>query len=88
MIRTYFNSFETALTVISFYYWISNTRLGSSGYKDFMNRAIATINYVSRPTSIMVWALLWPYELYNIIRVYGLFSGKVVKFIAKNIITM
>lgn len=86
--RTYNNSFETCLTIISFYFWISNSRQGENNAKDLINRMIVTISYVSRPTSIMLWTILWPYELYEIIRVHGVLSNKSIKFVLKNIINL
>lgn len=61
MVRTYANSFETCVTIISFYFWFTNGRNGNEGYKDVYNRALAIVAYVARPTSIMIWAILWPY---------------------------
>lgn len=61
LVRIYFNSFETGLTVIAYYYWLINDRLGSNNVKDLINRAIVSIAYVSRPTSVMAWSFIWPY---------------------------
>lgn len=48
---------------------------------------LVCISYVARPTSLMFWAITWPYELYNIVRVHGI-SRKAFAFILKNLITM
>lgn len=61
LVRTYFNSFETAVIVVGFYYWVVGARLGHTDKNDILNRLCATVGYVARPTSLVVWALLWPY---------------------------
>lgn len=64
--RTYFNSFETSLNIIAFYYWIKGfskeIQFASSFMSaDLISRVVVIIGYVSRPTSVILWALIWPY---------------------------
>ena len=56
--RTYFNSFETALTIVAYYLWLVRHRLS---WADLGSRALVVVAFSSRPTSIMLWALIWPY---------------------------
>lgn len=81
--RMYANSFETALTIIAFYLWISRK---DNQQNDYLSRLIVIVAYVSRPTSILLWALIWPYELFA--DHTPVFSYKFIKFIAKNVISM
>lgn len=61
MVRTYFNSFETVAAIIGMYYWLKSGTIGINNRQDLICRVIAIISYVSRPTSIMIWAIVWPY---------------------------
>ena len=95
--RTYFNSFETTMTVIAFYYWLKSINkeiIFHSKYisTDLISRFIVVLCYISRPTSLILWAIVWPYELIMIwlsdsnkmfIRV-----RKCLYFILKNLVTM
>ena len=81
MSRTYVNSFETLLTLIAFYFW--NLRIENRKY-DLVSRAIAIFNFVVRGTSVMFWAVVWPYEL---LTMKGTLWDR-TKFILKNLLTM
>lgn len=61
LIRIYYNSFETGLTVIAYYFWFTNGKVGNNNIKDLINRTIVGISYVTRPTILIAWAFLWPY---------------------------
>lgn len=81
MSRVYINSFETLITLAAFYFWNlrhSNPRL------DHLSRALAILNFVVRGTSVMFWAIIWPYELFTM---PGSLKHRIF-FIAKNILTM
>ena len=60
--RTYLNSAETCLTVISFYLWLTRKE---NKCNDFISRILVTISFAIRPTSIIMWAIVWPYELFT-----------------------
>ena len=51
---------------------------------DYLSRSIAIVTFVLRSTSIMFWAVVWPYELF---KMEGSRKDKVY-FIIKNIITV
>lgn len=58
--RTYINSAETCLAVISFYFW---TTRENSKINDYISRLLVVINFCERPSSLFLWAVIWPYEL-------------------------
>ena len=58
MNRTYINSIETCLSVIAYYLWL----IREKRYKyDMLSRTIVGLNFIIRTTSILVWAVIWPY---------------------------
>lgn len=78
MNRTYINSIETCLAVISYYFWLIRDR----GQKyDILSRIIVGLNFIIRTTSILLWAVIWPYELITI-------KSNRPRFIFKNLIQM
>ena len=76
--RTYLNSAQTCLTIISFYLWLTRTE---NKYNDLISRILVTISFSIRPTSIILWAIVWPYELFT------KKSGHIL-FILKNIFNL
>jgi hypothetical protein len=58
--RIYSNSVETCLAVISFYFWATREE---RKINDYISRFLVVINFSLRPTSLFLWALIWPYEL-------------------------
>lgn len=78
MNRTYINSIETCLTVISFYYWL----IRDKGQRyDILNRILVGLNFIIRTTSLLLWAVIWPYELITM-------KANKIRFIFKNFIQM
>lgn len=59
MSRMLINSFETCLTVLSFWLWVNRRH---QGY-DIASRIVVGVAYIGRPTSIIPWMIIWPYEL-------------------------
>lgn len=78
MNRTYINSAETCLTMAAFYFWVTRKQ---AKWNDLISRMIVVLCFVTRPTSIIVWAIVWPYELVTS-------SSTKIKFIFKNIAQM
>jgi hypothetical protein len=72
--RIYINSAETCLSVISFYFW---TTREENKVNDYISRLFVVINFSLRPTSLFMWAVIWPYELLT------KKSGKIM-FVLKN----
>lgn len=78
MNRTYINSIETCLAVISYYFWLIRDR----GQKyDFFSRILVGLNFIIRTTSILLWAVIWPYELITM-------KANRIRFIFKNMVQM
>lgn len=75
MNRTYINSIETCLSVVAFYFWL--TRSESKGH-DLISRVIVGLCFIIRTTSIILWAVIWPIELFTT-------NASKVKFFMKNI---
>ncbi len=74
--RTYINSFECVLISISFYYWqlqysqnIAEIKMGKKiqviSRKDMISRIVVLIAYVARPTSLIPWMVIWPFEFFS-----------------------
>lgn len=79
--RTYVNATEAMLTLVAYYYWV---RRAENRWNDVLSRSIVIFGFVLRGTSIMFWAIVWPYELFTM-------RGTLVeraKFIAKNALTL
>ena len=62
--------------MISFYLWFTREE---GKYRDLVNRILVTITFAMRPTSLVIWGIIWPYELFT------KKSGKVAFFI-KNVV--
>ena len=75
--RTYSNSAETALLVIAFYYWL---RRGQKTRYDLISRVIVGVSFVVRPTSIIPWVVIWPYEMIR--------HPNKVTFVLKNVLNV
>ncbi|EFA77662.1 putative transmembrane protein [Heterostelium album PN500] len=74
IVRTYSNSIETVLFVISLYYWPlpGKTQPSEANYKIFNNVQISVIltsfAFIIRPTTAIMWLYLVPLYLYSNIR--------------------
>lgn len=79
--RTYINSTEALLTLIAYYYWMKRAEKPQN---DLISRAIVVFAFVMRGTSLMFWAIVWPYELFTM---RGTLMER-FKFILKNLLTM
>jgi hypothetical protein len=79
--RTYINATEAMLTLVAYYLWV---RRAENKKNDLISRIIVIFGFVMRGTSIMFWAIVWPYELFTM-------RGDLLdraKFIFKNILTL
>ena len=75
--RTYSNSAETALTIAAFYFWLIR---GHRTRYDYISRLLVILCFTIRPTSIIPWAVIWPFELIR--------HTSKLTFIMKNAVTM
>jgi hypothetical protein len=60
MSRTCINSSEVMLLLVGFYLWNIRTKVW---WADNLSRLLAIFNFVLRGTSVLFWAVVWPYEL-------------------------
>lgn len=84
MSRTYMNGFETSLTIVAFYYWLNR----ENNANDIISRVIVWFCYLVRATSLIFWAVVWPYELWTMYFFYKKSLFVCFKFILKNLIQM
>jgi hypothetical protein len=60
--RIYINSAETCLAVVAFYFWVTREE---NKVNDYVSRAVVMVSFSLRPTSLFMWAVIWPYELWT-----------------------
>lgn len=46
--------------MIAFYFWLVREE---ATINDYISRGLVIVNFSLRPTSLFVWAVVWPYEL-------------------------
>ena len=78
MNRTYINSIETCLSVVAFYFWL--TRSESKSH-DLISRVIVGLCFIIRTTSIILWAVIWPIELFTT-------NASKIKCLMKNVLQL
>lgn len=58
--RTVVNASETFLILVAFYFW---RKRDQDWRYDWVSRLVTVFCFVVRGTSVMVWMVIWPYEL-------------------------
>ncbi len=58
MVRASTNSAQALCVVIAFYFWLKRE---DDPKNDIISRVFTVIGFMSRLTTILTWAIIWPY---------------------------